>query len=153
MARKSTAVEANVILIRCLLKQKEHTISSAAKEINVTPQYLSNVLNSHSPMSAHLLNKLAKLLKVAPASLAISTDKILLNKLNEISLYFASLKPENLLGKEMKAKDVRLLFDVLHRFGIIEEANPHEININVNVAEEKDADLLDEGDEPDCEVE
>jgi transcriptional regulator with XRE-family HTH domain len=153
MARKSTAVDANVTLIRGLLKQKKLTVSKAASKINVTREHLLRVLNSHLPMSATLLKKLAQLLGTSRERLATGTDKILLNKLNELSLYFAGLKPEKLLGTEMKAKDVRLFFDVLHRFGIIEEANTHEININVNVAEAKDADLLDEGDEPDCEVE
>ena len=153
MGRKSTAVDANVTLIRGLLKQKKLTVSKAASKINVTREHLLRVLNSHLPMSATLLKKLAKLLGATPELLATGTDKILLNKLNELSLYFVSIKPEKLLGKEMKAKDVRLLFDVLHRFGIIEEANTHEININVNVAEAKDADLLDLGDGPDCEVE
>ena len=152
MARKSTAVEANLVLIKDSLKEKYGTLKASADILGTNYWYLTKVLGGYHPMTARYLKKIAVALDTTSEELAIGTGQRLLNYLNQAGTFLTLTNPQAIVS-ELAPKDLKELFDLFVRFGIVEEVHPHEININVNVAEEKDADLLDEGDEPDCEVE
>ena len=152
MGRKSTAVEANLSLIKGLLKQEFGTIKASAEHLKGNYWHLSKVLSGERSMSAGYLKRIASLLDKTMEELAIGTGQRLLNYLNHAGTFLTLTNPQAIVS-ELAPKDLKELFDLFVRFGIVEEVHPHEININVNVAEAKDADLLDVGDGPDCEVE
>ena len=65
MARKKGLTDFNLSLIRCLMREQSKGTTELSKEIDVTQQHLSRVLNRQSPLSEDIGKRLSVTLGVS----------------------------------------------------------------------------------------
>lgn len=129
MARKADNVEANVILIRELMRQKQLNITELAKQLDLSREMLSGVLNERHPLTRENWLKIAEILGVPPESLLVTTEKLLLRKFKQMFIQYA-------LNDQPSELDPKTVMDIAVRLGIVKEVNPYDVQHDATAAEQ-----------------
>lgn len=110
-------VQANVTLIRKLMKTKELTIQALSDVMDTERTHLSAILNHRKPMTEQMRDRIADALGVPRESLMTTTEQLFIRRVEEVVLDFA-------LGDAPVAVDLDKLTDIAIRFGIVQEHDP-----------------------------
>lgn len=138
MGRKSESLDANLTLIRFLIKEQNLTIKALAKKIDVSYEHLLQVLGGHRPLSITAGKKIAKALHVPYESLLTDNSRYFVERISDHLMDFVH-NPNELTWK--------YAIQLMEKMGHLPVAVGHDME--PSEAEIEDQDLLEEGDEPD----